>query len=207
MAVPVRKVVVQEFITLDGFAAGAEGELDFIAGSSDADASGGEFVDDQLAFLETVDTILLGAVTYRMFADYWPRQTVETEGIADSLNATAKVVFSKTVGRAAWGDWDEPRVVAGSASDEVRRLKAEAGKDLVLWGSLSVADSLIRDGLVDEYRLWICPVVLGRGRRLFEHGLETRWLTRLESKTYDGVVAVRYEVIRPEAITPPARDA
>jgi dihydrofolate reductase len=193
----VRKVVVQEFVTLDGFAAGPDGELDFIAGSSDSDASGGEFVDDQLAFLETVDTILLGSVTYRMFAEYWPRQTVETEGIADALNATPKVVFSKTVGRAAWGDWEEPRVVAGSASEEVRRLKGEPGKDLVVWGSLSLADSLMRDGLVDEYRLWVCPVLLGRGRRLFEHGLETHWLKRLETKTYDGVVAVRYEVARP----------
>jgi dihydrofolate reductase len=179
------------------FAAGPNGELDFVTETgAAADPTSGPFVEKQLAFIEGLDTILLGAVTYRMFADYWPRQTVETEGIADALNATPKVVFSKTIDRVAWGDWEEPRVVAGSASEEVRRLKGEPGKDLVVWGSLSLADSLMRDGLVDEYRLWVCPVLLGRGRRLFEHGLETRWLTRLETKTYDSVVAVRYEVAR-----------
>ena len=62
-------------------------------------------------------------------------------------------------------------MVSGSAAEEVRRLKAASGKDMVVWGSLTLADSLMRDGLVDEYRLQVCPVVLGRGKRLFEEGL------------------------------------
>jgi dihydrofolate reductase len=189
-----RKVIVQEFVTIDGFAAGPNGEIDFInEASSDADATTGELVDDQRAFIETVDTILLGAVTYRMFADYWPEQTVETQGIADALNATPKVVFSRTLERAPWGKWDEARIVAGSASEEVRRLKDEPGKDMVLWGSLMVADALVRDGLVDEFRLWVCPVVLGRGKRLFADLIDTQWMNMVETKTYDGLVSVRYE--------------
>jgi dihydrofolate reductase len=83
-------------------------------------------------------------------------------------------------------------VVAGSATEEVRRLKADSGKDIVVWGSLTLADSLMREGLVDEHRLQVCPVVLGRGKRLFEDGLATQWLTRLETNTYDDMVAVRY---------------
>jgi dihydrofolate reductase len=188
-----RKLVVQEFVTLDGFAAGPEGELDFVteAGAA-ADPTEGPFVENQLAFIESLDTILLGAVTYRMFAAYWPEQTTETQGIADALNATPKVVFSSTLESAPWGRWGPARLVSGSAADEVRRLKAEPGNDMVLWGSLMLAGSLVREGLVDEYRLQVLPVVLGRGKRLFEDGLPAQRLTLLETKTYDGMVAVRY---------------
>jgi dihydrofolate reductase len=129
-----------------------------------------------------------------MFAAYWPEQTVETQGIADALNATPKVIFSRTLERAPWGEWDDARVVAGPASEEVRRLKEEPGKDMVVWGSLTLGESLERDGLVDEYRLFVCPVVLGQGRRLFGDGTPTRRLELVETKAFDGVVAVRYEV-------------
>jgi dihydrofolate reductase len=189
----VRKVVVQQFVTLDGFAAGPNGELDFVTETgAAADPTSGPFVEDQLAFIESLGTILLGAVTYQMFAAYWPEQTTETQRIADALNATPKVVFSSTLESAPWGSWEPARVVAGPAAEEVRRLKSDSGKDMVVWGSLTLADSLMREGLVDEYRLQVCPVVLGRGKRLFEEGLATQWLTRLETNTYDDMVAVRY---------------
>jgi dihydrofolate reductase len=186
-----RKLVVQQFVTLDGFAAGTGGELDFVAGAA-ADPTSGPFVENQLAFIESLDVILLGAVTYRMFAAYWPEQTTETQAIADALNATPKVVFSSTLESAPWGSWEPARIVSGSAADEVRRLKAEAGNDMVVWGSLTLSDSLMREGLVDEYRLQVCPVVLGRGKRLFEDGLPAQQLTHLETTTYDEMVAVRY---------------
>ena len=186
-----RKVVVQQWLTLDGFAAGPYGELDFVTQAA-ADPTSGPFVEDQLAFIESLDTILLGAVTYRMFAAYWPEQTAETQRIADALNATPKVVFSSTLESAPWGDWEPARVVAGSAAEEVRRLKAEPGRDMVVWGSLTVADSLMRASLVDEYRLQVCPVVLGRGKRLFEDGLATQPLTLLEATQYGDMVAVRH---------------
>jgi dihydrofolate reductase len=180
-------------VTLDGFAAGPNGELDFVTETgATADQTSGPFVEEQLAFIESLDTILLGAVTYRMFAEYWPQQTTETEGIADALNATPKVVFSSTLENAPWGSWEPARVVAGSAVEEVRRLKADSGKDMVVWGSLTLGDSLMREGLVDEYRLQICPVVLGRGKRLFHDDLATQRLTRLETNTYDDMIAVRY---------------
>jgi dihydrofolate reductase len=188
-----RKVVVQQFVTLDSYAAGPNGELDFVTESgAAADPTSGPFVDEQLAFVESLDTILLGAVTYRMFAAYWPEQTTETQAIADALNETPKIVFSSTLESAPWGSWEPARLVSDSAAEEVRRLKAAPGKDMVVWGSLALSDSLIREGLVDEYRLQVCPVVLGRGKRLFEDGLATQRLTHLETNTYDGMVAVRY---------------
>jgi len=188
-----RKVVVQQFVTLDGFAAGPNGELDFVTESgADADPTSGPFVEKQLAFIESLDTILLGAVTYRGFAEYWPEQTTETQAIADVLNATPKVVFSSTLESAPWGTWEPARLVSGSATEEVRRLKSEPGGDMVLWGSLTLSDSLVRDGLVDEYRLQILPVVLGRGKRHFQEGLQPQNLKLLESDTYEDMVAVRY---------------
>jgi dihydrofolate reductase len=179
-------------VTLDGYAAGANGDLDFVTETgAAADPTSGPFVEDQLAFIESLDTILLGAVTYRMFAAYWPEQTTETQAIADALNATRRS-SSRARSRALLGSWEPARLASGSAAEEVRRLKAEPGKDMVVWGSLALSDSLMREGLVDEYRLQICPVVLGRGKRLFEAGLATQWLTHLETNTYDDMVAVRY---------------
>jgi len=187
-----RKVIVQEFVTLDGFAAGPNGELDFIGESTAVDATAGETVERQLEFIGTIDTILLGAVTYRMFSEYWPDQTTETELIADALNATPKVVFSKTLERAPWGKWEEARVVAGSATEEAARLKQEPGKDMVVWGSLSLAQSLMKERLVDEYRLWLCPIVLGKGKRLFADDVDPHALTWLEATPHEGgVVSLR----------------
>jgi dihydrofolate reductase len=179
-----RKVVVQEFVSLDGFAAGPNGEIDFITDSSTGDPTSGPFVDDQLAFIESVDTILLGATTYRMFAAFWPEQTTETQGIADALNSTPKVVFSSTLDSAPWGEWEPARLVSGSAADELRRLKAEDGKDMVVWGSISLVRSLAEEGLVDEYQLWLVPVVLGEGKPLFAP--TNRPMTWLEPRSYGG---------------------
>ena len=184
-------------MTLDGFAAGPNGELDFIAESTSVDATDSEAARDQLAFVSRVDTVLLGAVTYRMFAQYWPEQTTDNELIADALNSTPKVVFSSALDSAPWGKWEEARVVAGRASDEVRQLKREEGKDMVVWGSLSLVQSLLKDGLVDELHLWACPVLLGRGQRLFAEGIDTQPLEWLETKPLEGgVVSLR---LRPKA--------
>jgi dihydrofolate reductase len=183
-----RNVIVQEFVTLDGYAAGPSGELDFIAESTNVDSTAGDAVDAQLRFLETIDTILLGAVTYRMFAQYWPEQTTDTEAIADALNSTPKVVFSRTLEQAPWGAWGEATIVRASAADEVRRLKQDDGKDMVVWGSLALAASLMAEGLVDEYKLWLCPIVLGVGKRLFPEGLSPQSMTWLETKPYEGGV-------------------
>ena len=192
-----RRVIVQEFVTLDGFAAGPNGELDFIAESTAVDPVDSDAARDQLHFTGGIDTILLGAVTYRMFSQYWPEQTTESELIADALNTIPKVVFSTTLEDAPWGAWEPARIVPASASDEVRRLKGEEGKDMVLWGSLSVAQSLIGDGLVDEVQLWICPVLLGHGQRLFSDGADTQRMRWLGTKSYEGgVVSLRCEPAR-----------
>jgi dihydrofolate reductase len=97
-----RQVILQEFVSLDGLAAGANASVDFIPTATKDDHS---FEQHQLQFARTIDTILLGRVTYQMFAGYWPTATVETDKAADMLNLTPKVVFSKTLDQAPWGKY------------------------------------------------------------------------------------------------------
>jgi dihydrofolate reductase len=187
----VRKVILQEFVTLDGLAAGPKDSVDFVPASTQGDQSFGR---DQLAFMDAIDTILLGRVTYQMFSGYWPNITEgEEKPFADKLNGTQKVVFSKTLDRAPWGNWDDARIVKSSAAHEVARLKRQSGKDMVVWGSISLAQSLINAGLIDEYRLVFCPVVLGNGRPLFGEKVEPLEMKLSNTKTLDrGAVLLEY---------------
>jgi dihydrofolate reductase len=186
-----RKVILQEFVTLDGLAAGLNDSVDFVPASTRGDQSFGH---EQLKLMEAVDTILLGRVTYRMFADYWPEVTQgEDKQFADKLNALPKLVFSRTLENAPWGNWEEAKVVNNSAAKEVAKLQQQSGKDMVIWGSISLAQSLIKEGLIDEYRLVVCPIVLGGGRPLFLEKGDSFNLKLLEAKTFDlGAVQLRY---------------
>jgi dihydrofolate reductase len=161
-----RGIVVQEFITLDGLVAGPNNSVDFIPQSMQGDRKFGR---EQLALMETTDTLLLGRATYDMFAGYWPNASKEgdEQEFADKFNALQKVVFSKTLERAPWGEWGEARIARSTPVDEAKRLKQQSGKDILVSGSISIAQTLIDQHLIDEYRLVFCPMVLGSGRRLF----------------------------------------
>ncbi len=183
-----RRVIVQELVSLDGFAAGPDDDLDFFETVRDYS----EVDSDNLEMLKDVDTVLLGAQTYRLFVDYWP--TAEGEPVAEAVNTMAKIVFSATLDSAPWGRWDPVRVVATDAAAEVGRLKREPGGDMILWGSLSLAQSLLRAGLVDVLQLRMLPVALGQGRPLIppEHGLLR--LRLVEAKPYrSGIVSLTYQ--------------
>lgn len=186
-----RKVILQEFVTLDGLAAGPNDSVDFVPASTRGDRSFGQ---EQFVFLDTIDTILLGRVTYGMFSGYWPNVTEgEEKPFADKLNSMPKVVFSRTLDRAPWGTWPEAKVVKNTAIDEVPRLKRQSGRDMVIWGSILLAQSLISAGLIDEYRLVICPLVLGSGRTLFGDKIASVHLKLLHARSLDlGAVSLRY---------------
>ena len=142
-----RNVVLQAWITLDGLAAGPNGSVDFVPASTQGDQGFGQ---EQMALLERVDTIVLGRITYQMFAGFWPRVTEGAEKpFADRLNATPKVVFSRTLERAPWGTWDEALIVNGDAAEELAALKERPGKSILLWGSISLAQALMRANLID----------------------------------------------------------
>ncbi|MEU4195935.1 dihydrofolate reductase family protein [Kribbella sp. NPDC026611] len=158
-----RRLIFQEYVTLDGYAAGPDGGLDFfetIAGQRDA---------DNLELLDSIDTMLLGAETYRLFAEFWPTDASAGEPIAAKLNALRLVVVSTKLESAPWGSY-EPGLVVRDL-DAVRALKAEqSGKDIILWGSITLFQSLLKAGLVDEVQLRICPILLGEGKSAFPVG-------------------------------------
>ena len=187
-----RKVILQEFISLDGLAAGPNDSTDFVPASTEGDKGFGE---EQVKLMNTLDTILLGRVTYQLFADYWPKITKGKEkAFADQLNGIPKIVFSKTLDRAPWGDWEEAKVVKNSAVTEVEKLKQQSGKNMIIWGSISLAQSLIKAGLIDEFRLVICPVVLGTGRSMFLDEVDSFGLKLLETKSFKrGAVQLKYK--------------
>lgn len=187
-----RKVILQEFITLDSLAAGPNDSVDYVPASTQGDKSFGE---EQVKLMNSIDTILLGRVTYQMFAGHWPKITKGKEKpFADKLNSIPKIVFSKTLESAPWGDWEEAKIVKTTAVKEVAKLKRRPGKNMVIWGSISLAQSLIKEDLIDEYRLVMCPVVLGSGRPLFLDEVDSFGLKLVEAKTFDrGAVQLKYK--------------
>jgi dihydrofolate reductase len=186
-----RQLIVQEFVTLDGLAAGPNGEVDFIPAATGGDAGVAE---NQMRFIETVDTIVLGRATYEMFAGYWPTATGDDKPFADKLNAIPKVVFSRTLDRAPWGSWAEATITREDPREAIKRLRGQEGKNTVVWGSLMLVHSLAEAGLVDEYQLWLLPVVLGGGGRpLFAEGVGSMAMKLLEAKTTErGATLLRY---------------
>lgn len=160
-----RKVILQEIVSLDGYAAGPNGDVAFIPASTRGDPRWGA---EQSALMDRVDTLLLGRVTYRMFSQHWPAITQgEEKEFADKFNGLQKVVFSKTLKRAPWGSWGEGRIVKGNPAAEIAKLKKQPGKDMLISGSISIGQALSEANMVDEYHVIVCPVVLGDGRPLF----------------------------------------
>ena len=188
-----RRVVVQELTSLDGFVAGRSGELDFF----DAVPDYGEVDRYNLRLLADTDLALLGRKTYQMFSDYWPTEQAQGEVVAETVNAIPKLVFSSTLDSAPWGDREPAQLWSGDAVERVQQLRQEPGGDLIVWGSVTLARSLLAAELVDEIQLHVVPILLGQGSRLLDEDTGMHALTLLESKGYDsGVVTLRYRVGR-----------
>jgi dihydrofolate reductase len=185
-----RRLVVQEFVSVDGFAAGPGGDIGFIPEATEGDDG---LAENQMRFIDTVDTIVLGRVTYEMFAGYWPTATGDDKPFADKINAMPKLVFSRTLERAPWGSSDDALITTNEPAPEVRRMKEENGKDLVVWGSLSLAQSLAGQGEVDEYQLWVLPIVLGGGTPLVSRDKPGALKLREAKTTQKGAVLLSYE--------------
>jgi dihydrofolate reductase len=186
-----RRVVVTEFLTLDGVmeAPGGEFHPDGKGGWTFAFFSdeAGKFKFDELF---AADALLLGRVTYQHFAAAWPTMTDEA-GFAERMNGLPKYVASTTL-RAPL-DWNAT-LLEGDLADAVATLKEEDGQDLLVLGSADLVHTLLAHDLVDEFRLMIFPIVLGSGKRLFKDGIDTRALELASSTPFaSGVVVLSYQ--------------
>jgi dihydrofolate reductase len=134
------------------------------------------------------DALLVGRNTFEAFRGFWPAQTDDPTGVSDYLNAVQKYVVSSTLTQPGW---QHSTVLRGELVEEVRALKQRPGLDIVSTGSIQLVHALIAAGLVDEFRLFVFPVVVGRGTRLFES--TDTWLRLVESRPFrSGAVLLRY---------------
>ncbi len=157
------RLIVFNLVSLDGFIADAKGDMSW-AHADPGDKEWKEYVEGNT---RGGGVLLFGRVTYDMMASYWPTPTAIRNDpvVAERMNSGAKVVFSRTLDKASWKN---TRIVKGSPAAEVRRLKEGSPEGLVILGSASIVSQLAEEGLVDEFQLVVNPVVLGRGKSMFE---------------------------------------
>lgn len=184
-----RKLIAQQWVTLDNIVAEEDGGLGFVSGEPFDDGTRTPFQDSAMNLIESVDTMILGATTYTQSTGW---ATAEDQGeYGRKLNELVKYVASTTLDDAPWGDFPAATVVADPAAT-IRRLREQDGKNLWLWGSLTLMQSLFDEGLIDEVRLLVCPTTRGAGRRFFQ---DRQDLSLIEATGFEnGVVLLRYEV-------------
>ena len=182
-----RTLAITQNITVDG-------SIEFLSdwfraqGQDDGDES--DLLEELHRQDSTADALLTGRRTFEDFRGFWPKLTDDPSGIADYLNQVQKYVVSSTM---TDPQWENSTVLAGDPAAGARALKRQTGQDIVVTGSITLCHTLIRAGLVDEYRLFVYPAVQGGGRRLFPDGYGIPALRLLEAKSFRrGITFSRY---------------
>lgn len=181
-----RKIIMFNMVTLDGFVAGPNGDIDW----HQVDEEFNQFAIEQTS---TAGGLIFGRVTYELMAGYWPTPAaIESDPVvAGQMNAITKYVFSRTLDKA---DWNNTRLVKGDAAAEVKKLKQEPGQDLFVFGSADLSSTLIRHGLIDEFRLMVNPVALGDGQPVFKGLQDKVELKLINTRTFkNGNVMLYYQ--------------
>lgn len=189
-----RKIKLQMQLSLDGFVSGPHGEMDWMVWEWDDVLK--KYAGD---LTNSVDTFLLGRSTGEGMAVYWPtvagnpESKEEDKWMAEKLNNLPKVIFSRTVTHI---NWTNARV-ANDIVEEVKELKKEPGKDVMLYGGASIVSSFIQQNLVDEYHLFINPVIIGKGKPIFNDAKENMNLKLVNTiPSATGIVILHYEPIK-----------
>ncbi len=175
-----RNIIVTEFVTLDGVIENPQ-EWSF------------PYWDDAIAKFKLdevmeASALLLGRVTYKGFADAWPTREDDT-GFANKMNSMQKYVVSTTLGKA---EWNNSTLLNEHAMEEIKKLKASEGGDILVAGSGELISSLIENELIDEWRLLVYPIVVGTGKKLFAGKHHRAFVLKEERKFEKGVVLLRY---------------
>jgi dihydrofolate reductase len=173
------KLVVSEWMTLDGvFDADTMKEWFEPYDSDDRQ----KYIIDNV---QTSDAFLAGRVTYEMLASYWPKQKDNFAGIADKLNSAPKYVVSTTLEKA---EWNNSTIIKEDVADEIARLKQQLGQ-ILIFGSATLVESLMKVDLIDEYRFLIHPIIMGSGKRFFREGMTQAKLNPVKTQTLNrGVI-------------------
>jgi len=183
------RIVVTEFMSLVGVIEDPGGAEGFAHGGWSFEFRDPEGMQYKLQETLDHDALLLGRVTYEGFAAAWPSMTDEV-GFAEKMNGMPKSVVSTTLDQL---EWNNSTLIQGNLAEEVAKLKQRPGGDILVAGSATLVRGLMAEGLVDEYRLMVFPIVLGSGKRLFGETEDTATLKLIEAKTLDtGTLILTY---------------
>jgi len=184
-----RKLGVFNHVSLDGYFTDGNGDFNWARPGND-DAEYAAFVAENAG---GGGLLVLGRITYELMAGFWPTPDAMryAPAVAEGMNRMTKVVFSKTL---AQPSWQNTRVVKGDLAVEIRKMKAEPGEYMVILGSGSIVSQLAQEGLIDEYQVVMNPVILGKGRTMFD-GMKTKIALKLNRKRVfgNGKVFLSYE--------------
>jgi dihydrofolate reductase len=190
----VRKVIVSEFVTLDGVMEDPGGAEEFEHGGwafrFERGPEGDKFKFDELA---AADALLLGRETYEGFAAAWPQMEEQTGEYGTWMNGYPKHVVSRTLEEPL--EWNNSTLIKGDVAEEVAKLKRQDGKDILVFGSAQLVHTLMEHDLIDEYRLMVFPIVVGTGKRLFGEVGKEKALRLVDTQPVgpDGILILTYE--------------
>ncbi len=189
-----RKLIVSTFITLDGVMQAPGGPEEDPTGGFAYGGWSFNYWDDMMGqvmgeSMAKPSELLLGRKTYEIFAAHWPY--IKDDPVADKLNSVKKYVISRTLDEASWNN---STLVTGDVAQAVRNLKEQNGPEIQVLGSGNLIQTLLKHDLIDEFRLWIFPVTIGKGKRLFGEGTQPASFKLIDSKTSTtGVIIATYE--------------
>jgi dihydrofolate reductase len=185
-----RSLIVTQNITLDGVIDLTHDDWFAPPSAEEAGERHDDLIEVQRQHQAAADALLVGRNTFEAFRGFWPHQHDDVTGVSDYLNRVHKYVVSSTLTDPGW---ERSTVLRGPVLEEVGALKAAPGADIVITGSMRLVDALNGSGLIDEYRLFVYPVVVGRGHRLFENATGIGSLRLAEVKQFkSGIAFMRY---------------
>jgi dihydrofolate reductase len=184
-----RKLIVFNMVSVDGFFVDSEGDMRW---AHKNDAEWNAFTSGNAS---GSGVLVFGRITYELMASYWPTPMAlqNSPVVAKGMNEMPKIVFSRTLDKVSWSN---TKLIKGDLAAEVRKLKQESGPDMVILGSGSIVSQLTQENLIDEYQLALSPILLGKGRTLFEGVQEKMNLKRTNSRSFgNGTVFVCYQPV------------
>lgn len=189
-----RKIVVLENVSLDGYFTGPNGETDWFVAQPGNQKELDEFAVDSI---KSTDTLLFGRVTYELMAGFWQTADAIKNAplLAERMNNLPKIVFSRTLDRV---EWRNTRLVKYNIEEEMEKMKNQPGKNMAILGSGSIVSYFAQHGLIDEISLMVNPVILGGGRSIFQGVKERLRLKLLEARTFEvpANVLLRYQFVK-----------